>query len=397
LRGYPRGVRLVLYTGKGGVGKTTTAAATAACAAERGVRTLVVSSDVAHSLGDVFDTELSSVPVTLAPKLDAIELDARVEINRHYGAIREYLVELFRYQGIDDVVADELALLPGAEEVTALLAVEEFAQSAAYDLVVVDCAPTGSTLRLVALPEMLSGVLRFLPSLARLASAVVSPWAQAVFSVPLPKSPVFRDLQKLVDERAVQLRRRLAASDTTVRIVATPERMVIEEARRAYMELSLFELRCDAVVMNRLLPASAGEEEFFQDWCTLQAQRHRELEELFAPVWVVDAPLQRDEVVGLDAVSAHGREIFAEVEPHAVLSEAPRLRFTKTKAGHRVHLPLPGASPEDLEVTVVEGELIVRAGSRRRSIRLPPRIARLALEFARVDAGSLVVGFREPA
>jgi len=390
-------VRLVLYTGKGGVGKTTTAAATAICAAERGVRTLVVSSDVAHSLGDVLDAELASLPVALAPKLDAMEIDARSEINRHYGAIREYLLELFRYQGIEDVVADELALFPGAEEITALLAVEELARSGVYDLVVVDCAPTGSTLRLIALPDMLTGILKVVPVLARLASAVVSPLAQAVVSAPVPKSRVFRELQQLVDERAVQLRHRLAGRDTSVRIVATPERMVIDEARRAYMELSLFGLGCDAVIMNRLLPKAVGEERFFQDSWALQADRHREVEELFAPVRVVDAPLQRDEVVGLEALADHGREIFSGLEPNAVLSQAPRIRFTKTKAGHRVHLPLPGASADDLEVAVIEDELVVRAGSRRRSIRLPPRIARLALESARIYDGTLVVGFREPA
>ena len=387
----------MLYTGKGGVGKTTTAAATAICAAERGVRTLIVSSDVAHSLGDVLDAKLGPVPVALAPKLDAVEIDARAEINRHYGSIREYLVELFRYQGIDEVVADELALLPGADEITALLAVEEFARSAAYDFIVVDCAPTGSTLRLISLPHMLTGILKVVPTLARLASSVVSPLAQAVLSAPIPRSPVFRELQQLVDEWAVQLRGRLAAPETSVRIVATPERMVIDEARRAYMELSLFDLRCDAVIMNRLLPRAAAEEEFFQDWWALQAERRLELEEGFAPLRVVDAPLQRDEVVGLEALSAHGNQLFASIEPNALLSRAPRVRFTKTKTGHRVHLPLPGASPDDLAVAAVEGELVVRAGSRRRSLRLPPRIARLSLDSAHIDAGILVVSFREPA
>jgi arsenite-transporting ATPase len=390
-------VRLILYTGKGGVGKTTTAAATALCAAERGVRTLVVSSDVAHSLGDVLDRELTSVPSELAPKLDAMEIDARAEINRHYGTIREYLVDLFRYQGIDEVVADELALFPGAEEVTALLAVEDIASSGVYDLVVVDCAPTGSTLRLITLPDMLTGLLRIVPTLARMLSSVVSPIARAVVSAPIPRSAVFRDLQQLIEERAVQLRHRLAHRDTTVRIVATPERMVIDEARRAFMELSLFDLRCDAVIMNRLLPETAGQEEFFQKQWAVQAERHRELEALFAPVRVVDAPLQRDEVIGLDALAAHGHEIFATSEPHAVLSESPRVRFTKKGAGHRVHVPLPGASPDDLEVAVVEDELIVRAGSRRRAIPLPPRIAKLPLTGARLEDGTLVVSFEDPA
>ncbi len=386
-------MRLVLYTGKGGVGKTTIAAATALCAAERGVRTLVVSSDVAHSLGDVLDHALEPTPIPLRPKLDAMEIDARVEISRHYGTIRDYLVELFRYQGIDDVVAEELALLPGAEEVVTLLALEDLAASSKYDFVVVDCAPTGATLRLISLPEMLTGVLRVVPTLARLLSTVVSPLARVVVSAPIPQSRVFRDLQRLIDERAVQLRKRLSAVGTSVRIVATPERMVIDEARRAFMELSLFDLRCDAVIMNRLLPKAVGQEDFFHDWWAVQTERRRELEELFAPVRVVDAPLQRDEVIGFEALAAHGREIFADVEPHAVISKAPRIRFTKTRAGHQVHLSLPGASPADLEVAVVGEELIVRAGSRRRAIPLPPRISRLPLSSARLEGGRLVVSF----
>ncbi len=386
-------MRLVLYTGKGGVGKTTTAAATAVAAADRGVRTLILSSDMAHSLGDVMDASLTSVPVSLGPKLDAMEIDARSEIGNHYGTIRDYLVELFRYQGIDDVVAEELALFPGAEEVAALLAVEQLSRSDDYDFVVVDCAPTGSTLRLLSLPDMLTGALRVVPSLARMLSTVVSPVVQLAVRAPIPSSPVFRQLEHLIEERAVQLRNRLSSRDTSVRIVATPERMVIDEARRAFMELSLFDLPCDAVVMNRLLPEAAAREDFFRGSWERQSERRQELEELFAPVAVLDAPLQRDEVIGLEALSAHGAEIFSACEPHALVSEAPRIRFTRTRGGHRVHLPLPGASADALEVAVVEDELIVRAGSRRRAIPLPPRIARLPLESARLHKGALVVSF----
>ncbi len=386
-------MRLVLYTGKGGVGKTTTAAATAVRAAELGARTLVVSSDVAHSLGDVLERPLGPSPAKLAPNLDAMEIDPRVEIGRYYGTIRDYLVELFRYQGIDDVVAEELALLPGAEEVASLLAVEELSRRRTYDFVVLDCAPTGSTLRLVTLPDMMKGVLRIVPAAARVLSTVVSPIARAMVSAPIPRSRVFRDLERLVDDRARKLRRRLSDKQTSIRIVATPERMVIDEARRAFMELSLFDLHCDAVVMNRLLPASAGQEEFFQDWWAVQGRRQQELEELFAPLRVLDAPLQRDEVTGLDALAAHGRDIFGEERPDALLSDAPRIRFTKAAGVHRVHLPLPGASADHLEVAVVEEDLIVRAGSRRRAVPLPPRISRLPLASARLQDGTLVVSF----
>lgn len=379
------------------MGKTTTAAATAVCAAERGVRTLVVSTDIAHSLGDVVDCELAPIPVAIAPKLDAVEIDSRAEVSRHYGEIRAYLVELFRHQGIDGVVADELALLPGVEEVTALLAVEQLARTGLYDLVVVDCAPTGSTLRLLSLPDLLSGALRVIPNLLRVLSAVVSPVAQSLISLPLPRSGVFRDLQRMIDERARQLRRRLSAPDTSVRIVATPERMVVAEARRAFMELSLFDVSCDAVILNRLLPESAGREAFFREAWLAERERRSEIEAFFAPVEVIDAALQRDEVIGIEALSAHGHQIFADREPQAVLSRAPRIRFTRTADEHRLEIPLPGATPEDLQLTRVDDELIVRAGARRRAVALPPRIARLSMQSARLEDGSLIVCFAQPA
>jgi len=390
-------VRLILYTGKGGVGKTTTAAATALCAAERGVRTLVVSTDIAHSLGDVLGCELAPIPVAIAPKLDAMEIDARAELSRHYGAIRGYLVELFRYQGIDDVVADELALLPGAEEITSLLAVEQVARTGLYDLVVVDCAPTGSTLRLLSLPDLMSGALRMIPSLLRVLSAVVSPLAQSFVSLPLPDSGVFRDLQRMIDERARQLRRRLSARETSVRIVATPERMVLDEARRTFMELSLFDVACDAVIMNRMLPEAAGREEFFRASWLAQCERRRDVEAFFSPVAVIDSALGRDEIVGLEALASHGRQLFADREPQALLSEVPRLRFSRQGDEHRLELPLPGASPESLDVARVDDDLIVRAGAWRRAIALPARIARLSVRSARLEAGNLVVSFVQPA
>jgi len=386
-------MRLVLYTGKGGVGKTTTAAATAVCAAERGLSTLVVSADAAHSLGDVLGAPLEAAPGRIAPNLSAVELDARAEMSLHYGAIREYLVELFRFQGIDEVLADELALLPGAEEITALLAVEELAQTGEYDFVVLDCAPTGSALRLLSLPDMMSGALRVLPNILRVVTSVLSPVVRSVVEVPLPRARVFRDVQRLVDQRARQLRKRLSARTTTARLVATPERIVIDEARRAFMELSLFDVGCDAVVLNRLLPPAAGQEAFFRDSWQTQRERRAELEARFAPVTVIDAQLQRDEVIGLAALAEHGRQIFATHSPDAVISRAPRIRFSRHGAGQRVHVPLPGASAGELDVSVVEEELIVRAGARRRAIPLPPRVARLELDAARLDGETLVVTF----
>jgi arsenite-transporting ATPase len=390
-------VRLVLYTGKGGVGKTTTAAATAVVAAQRGRRTLVASADAAHSLGDVLERRLSADPMEIAPRLDAVEIDARVETQRHWGRIRDFLVELLAHQGLDAVVAEELALLPGAEEIVTLLAVEELAASGSYDLVVVDCAPTDSTLRLVTLPDVAHRALRVLLPLFRAVSGVATPLARRLVSLPLPGAEVFRDAEALLYGQLRGLKLRIGHDDTSVRLVVTPERMVIDEARRAFTELSLFEVPCDAVVMNRLLPEDAAEEAFFRDWGRLQQERLREVEGLFAPLPVLVAPLAPDEVTGLARLAEHGAAIFAGKDPDAMLSRVPHVRFGREGEAYTAVIPLPGAEADQLDVVKVDDELTITTGLRRRILKLPRRIAPLALAAARLDGGSLVVRFARPA
>ena len=390
-------MRLVLYTGKGGVGKTTTAAATAVRAAERGRRTLVASADAAHSLGDVLERRLGAEPTAVAPGLDALEIDARVEMLRHWGAIRDFLVSLFLHQGIEAVVAEELALLPGAEELTTLLAVEELAGSGAYDLIVVDCAPTDSTLRLLTLPDIAHRSLRVLLPLLEAISGIAVPVARRLVSVPLPDSAVFGSADDLVNRGLRALQQRLSHRDTSVRIVVTPERMVIEEGRRAYTELSLFEVSCDAVVMNRLLPEAAANEAFFRDWSRLQEERRREVEQVFAPLPLLAAPLEENEVTGLVRLSRHAAHTFGDVEPDAVLCRAPRVRFVRDGAEYVALVPLPGADPDRLDVAKVDDELTITSGVRRRSLKLPRRLAPLGLASARLEGTWLRVSFRREA
>ncbi len=390
-------MRLVLYTGKGGVGKTTTAASTAACAAARGRRTLLISADAAHSLGDVLERRLGPEPTPVAPSLDAIEADARVEMARHWGRIREYLLELFRHQGIDGVVAEELALLPGAEELTTLLAVEEYGRRGRYELVVVDCAPTDATLRLLTLPEVARSALRVALKLQQAVATVVNPLASYVVSAPLPDAAVFRDAERLLYDRLRRLRALVASPKTTLRMVVTPERMVIDEARRAFTDLALFDIACDAVVMNRLLPAAARQEAFFKDWARIEAERQEEVATLFAPLPVLAAPLRDDEVLGLEALCAHGEALFESAEPESILGTRTRVRFAAEKGGWRVELPLPHADRAGLDVAKLEGELIVRAGARRRALALPRRLASLSLRSARLERDLLVVHLGPPA
>lgn len=387
-------MRLVLYTGKGGVGKTTTAAAAAVCAAQRGRRTLVASADSAHSLGDVLERRLGPEPLEIAPGLSAVEIDARVEVARHWGRIQDYLVATFLHHGVEAVVAEELALLPGAEEIVTLLAVERIATAGRWDHVVIDCAPTDGALRLVTLPEVARGMLRVALPVLEAISGLAVPIARRLVSVPLPDRGVFRELEDLLYRRLATLQKRLTHAHTSARLVLTPERMVIDEARRAWTELSLFEVPCDAVVLNRMLPPEAGELAFFRDWRQVQAERRREIEELFAPLPVLEAPLQDDEVTGLERLAAHGQQLFANAAPDAVLCEGARLRFERDGADFVAVVPLPNASPRDLDVAKLEEDLVIRTASRRRSIRLPRRIAELSLAEARLTGASLRVRFR---
>jgi len=386
-------VRLVLYTGKGGVGKTTTAAATAATAAERGRRVLVASADAAHSLGDVLGERLGPAPRAVAANLDAVEVDARAETERHWGSVRDYLAQLFRHQGIEDLVADELALLPGAEELTTLLAVESWVREGGYDLVVIDCAPTGSALRLLTVPELARSGLRLLLRVQRALASVVTPLAQSVLAVPLPGSAVFRDAEELIYRRLRGLRELLGGAQTSVRLVVTPERMVIDEALRARTDLALFELACDAVVMNRLLPESAAGEAYFRDWARLQAERLAEVEARFAPLPVLQAMLQDDEVIGVAGLARHGAALFAGREPDAVLCRARGLRFVRTPGGVRATLPLPDARSDELAVAKLEGELVITTAGQRRALPLPRHVAPLALAHARLEGGTLTLDF----
>ena len=356
---------------------------------------LVVSADSAHSLGDVLAERLGPEPRRIVDRFDALEIDARRVIESHWGRIRAYLVDLLRHQGIDEILAEELALLPGAEELATLACVDEWARSGEYDLLIVDCAPTGSTLRLVTLPEMAHDSLRWLLRLQRAAAHLIEPMARGLLGIPAPSARVFADADRLLYKTLHQLRARLLSSATSVRLVVTPESMVIDEARRMLSDLCLFQIPCDAVVLNRWLPEEACREEFFREWGRVQIERRREIEETFAPRGCLVAPLQADEVRGVEALAAHGAMLFDGRDPGAQLGRSPRMRFERDASGTRIRLPLPGLDRDQIEAARIGDELVIGIAGRRRKIALPVGFAKLEVEGLAYHGDQLVVSFGE--
>ena len=380
--------RILLFTGKGGVGKTTVAAATALTCADQGMRTLVLSTDPAHSLADSFGVPLAAAPTPVAAGLHGQQLDAQQRLEEAWADVQAWITDVLGWVGVDAVTADELSVIPGLDEVFALADIAGHAHSGEWDVVVVDCAPTAETIRLLSLPDILSWYMaRIFPATRTLAGAM-RPVLSRVSSVPVPGEEVFaatrRFTNRLEGARAV-----LADVErTTARLVVNPERMVVAEARRTYTYLSLFGYRTDAVVVNRMLP-SAVADPWFEQWRASHAEHLSAIADAFAPLPLLKAELAQEEVVGVERLRRFGAALYEGVDPASVLHEGEPMQVRASPDGKRVlSLQLPFAEPADLEVGRRDGELLVRVGSWRRALLLPDSLSR------RPSAGAKMVGNR---
>ena len=394
--------RVVLVTGKGGVGKTTTAAATAVRAARSGLRTLVMSTDAAHSLGDALDVDLRTAQTwrettRVEPKLHALAVGAHTAVEADWQVVRDYLLGVLDAMGVDAVVADELTSLPGAEEVTALAALAHQADSGDWDLVVVDCAPTAETLRLLALPEVLGWHLdRLLPAQRRLLT-VLRPAASAATGVPVPGPEVLLVLRAWRD-LMVGVRTLLTSTRASVRVVLTPERVVIAESRRVLTSLSLHGYAVDAIVVNRLLPAAvAGDTDPWRAaWTTAQATGLEQVRESFLGIPLLCAPYLAGEPIGADALDDLAAATVADGRPAPELMDdvdVPRMRVEADGVDFVLTLPLPLVSAGMVGMARREDDLLLEVGGQRRVVTLPSVLRRCIVQSAAVGSGELRVRF----
>jgi arsenite-transporting ATPase len=393
-------VRILLFTGKGGVGKTTVAAATALHAARSGQPTLVCSTDPAHSLGDAFDVSLGDTPTSIPGvahgALQAQQLDARGRLEESWGEVREYVTALLDWAGADAIEAEELAVIPGLDEVFALADIRTHARSGDYDLLVVDCAPTAETVRLLSLPDVLGWYMERVFPAHRQPTRAVRPVLSRLITTPIAGDNVFNAVRRFY-ERLDGVRELLTdGAVTSARLVVNAEQLVVAEARRTFTYLSLFGYQVDAVIVNRLL-AEEITDPWLATWKSTQRRHLEGIRDAFAPVPVLRADLAGHEVVGVDRLSELAAEIYGSTHPAARMSDVEPFRVEVVGDTLVLSMQLPFVDRGDIQLGRNNGELLVAVGSHRRAIVLPESLARREVNEARMAGGRLEVDFVEVA
>ncbi len=386
--------RIILYTGKGGVGKTSIAAATALRSAEMGHRTIVLSTDAAHSLADSFDITLGGKPRRIAPNLWGQETDMVQTVESYWGTIQEWVSALLAWRGMEEIMADEMAILPGMEELASLLYIVNYYDSGDYDVIIVDCAPTGETLRLLSFPEILSWWWERLFPLERKAAAVLRPIIKPILNVPYPDDEVFDSAQKLYHDLEKMSKILKDPQKTSIRLVLNPEKMVVKEAQRTFTYLNLFGYHTDLIICNRLIPKEVNDR-YFNSWKESQSQYHRLIEEAFAPLPIRDVPLFSQEVVGEVMLRLTGKALFGDDDPSLFFFHG-QARGIKRRDGYYIMtIPLPFLEKEDISLSRNGDELIIHAGKQKRNIILPRSLLGLEIEGAKFEGDNLKIRFRE--
>jgi arsenite-transporting ATPase len=383
--------RTIVYTGKGGVGKTSVAACTARRCAAAGLRTLVISTDPAHSLSESLEVELSGEPVAAGDRLWGQEVKAQEEMERHWAGVQEWLGELFMERGLDRISAEELTVPPGMDELFSLLRLQAQHQCGEWDAIVVDCAPTGETLRLLSFPDVARWWIEKVFPIERQILAAARPLARSLLDIPLPTQAVFADIQRLSKNLIAMNEILRDRSSSTIRLVMNPDKMVIGEAMRTFTYLNLYGYLTDAVVVNRVFPSGVGD--YFAGWRRRQEEHLELVRSAFAPVPVLRAPYFDQEVVGPEMLDRLGAALFDEHDPAAVLHDSLTQDLVVLEEGARLRLTLPFARKGEISLKQIGLELIVGVDGQRRTIMLPPALAALQAVGATFEDGALEVRF----
>jgi arsenite-transporting ATPase len=389
--------RTILYTGKGGVGKTSVAAATARACARAGLRTIVLSTDPAHSLSDSLDAELGSEPTACGDLLWGQEVQAQDEMERHWDAVSEWLSEILAEHGVDSISAEELTVPPGMDELFSLLQIKRHHEEGQFEAVIVDCAPTGETLRLLSFPDVCTWWLEKVFPWERRLMAAARPFARSLLDIPLPSEAVMDDVQRLA-RNLVEMNSILRdRSATTIRLVMNPDRMVVREAMRTFTYLNLYGYLTDAVIVNRVFPDELADG-YFGTWTENHKKQMDLVRSAFSPVPILTAPYFEQEVIGPEMLDRLGSVLFETREPSDVLFDELTQELVTHNGTAELRLALPFAEKADIGLKKIGMEVVVRVGTQKRTIVLPQALAAYRPAGARFEDGALNVTFeKEPS
>jgi arsenite-transporting ATPase len=391
-------MRILLYAGKGGVGKTCVAGATGIISARKGLRTLVMSLDPAHSLSDAFDLDLALMdknrgqPFEAAEDLWIQELDVHEEIGNYWGEVHSYISLLLNTSGIDGVLAEELAVFPGMEELSALLYINKYVNEENYDLIILDCAPTAESIRFISMPTALEWYMKKIFRLERKIFGVVRPVARRMVNIPLPEDEYFANIESLYSRLRGVDRLLTDPEVTSVRLVTNPEKMVLRETQRAFMFFSLHQTSIDAIVVNRVFPSGLGDN-YLKVWGKYQ-QKYMELaENYFYPLPIFKAPQYDGEILGFERLLEFGQSLYRGKDPTQIFFKQKPYQFAKMDGQSVIRLHLPFVSKKEIDLSKIGDELIIKIGNFKKNIVLPRAYAVLEPRRARLEEDHLLIEF----
>jgi arsenite-transporting ATPase len=391
-------LRIIFFAGKGGVGKTSVAAATGIKTAESGRKTLIMSLDIAHSLIDIFDLgrhlldQNRGKPIKVRENLWIQELDIQEEIRKNWGAIHRYLSVLLNTTGLDEILAEELAILPGMEEVSLLLYINQYVQRKKFDVIILDCAPTGESLRFISIPTTLEWYMSKVFKMEKMLAKLARPLAKRIYDVPLPGDDYFDALENLFARLQGVDRILTDPAVTTVRLVTNPEKIVLKETQRAYMYFSLYRMMVDAIIMNRIFPEGL-KDEYFSDWKKNQEAYRQKAEAYFSPLPIFEVPLFRGEILGYEALKQLADRLYADRDPTDRFYKDEPFRLSKVNGSYHLKLKIPFIAREDIDLTTLQEELIVRIGTYKRHVPLPRPVAAAKTVKAKLEGENLQITF----
>lgn len=383
-------MRVIIYTGKGGVGKTSMAAATACKIAAAGKRVLIVSTDQAHSLGDSFETVLGKEPMKISDNLDGLEIDTVYESEKCWGNLKDYFKRLLTLKGEGGIEVEELLVFPGLEELFSLFKILEIYEEGYYDTLIVDCAPTGETLALLKYPERLSNFMNKVLPVKKNSVKLVGPAVEKTMKIPMPGEEVFDDIEYLMDKMEKLQNLMLNKEIVSLRVVTTPEQIVLREAKRNFTCLYLYHYNVDAVIVNRIYPKQAMEG-YFSKWIELQEKSLNDIKESFSEVPCFYVELQDKELCGISALQEVGNDIYGESNPNDILFKEDIYKIEKEEKTLQIYLPF--ASKEELSLEQIEDELIIGVKNEVRRFLVPKEFIKEEIKGAKFEKGYLNIRF----